>query len=122
MNKEEIWKKEKTKTENEIITKIIFKADDKEEEFESYKTKIQNKNDKASAINAFNQSVYKKLYIWFKENEKRLTKKSKQQFIDILNNDVPKPSTFNLIKDEIDEVIEIERGNEQWIMYVLLGD
>jgi hypothetical protein len=108
----EISGQEKTKVENEIITKIIFKAEDKEEEFESYKTKIQNKNDKASAINAFNQSVYKKLYIWFKENEKRLTKKSKQQFIDILNNDVPKPSTFNLIKDEIDEVIEIERGNE----------
>ena len=37
----EISGQEKTKVENEIITKIIFKADDKEEEFESYKTKIQ---------------------------------------------------------------------------------
>lgn len=107
----EISGEKKTKQENEIITKIIFKADNKEDEYEEYKKKIKDKNDYQSAVNSFNQSSYKKLYIWFKENEKRLTKKAIFDFKIILENDVSKPYGFDLIKDKIDEIIEEENKN-----------
>lgn len=101
----EISGKEKARVENEVITKIIFKADGKEDELEEYKRKLKDKNDEESAINSFNASTYKKLYIWLKDNESNLSIEAISDFKEILNRSILKPHNFHLIEDKLDELV-----------------
>lgn len=104
----EISGKEKVKSDNKIITKILFKADDKEDEYYETQSKIKNKNDYESAIIAFNDSGYKKAYILYKKIEKKLNKKEKEEMLSILKNHINKPYGFDLIEKDIDSLCEYE--------------
>lgn len=104
----EISGKEKTKIENEIITKIIFKAEDKLDEYTEIKNKIKQKNDYDGAVNSFNKSSYKKLYVWMIHNKKNLSQKAIKEFKKILDEDVAKPYGFELIKKDINKIIKKE--------------
>ena len=104
----EISGKEKVKSDNKIITKILFKADDKEDEYYKTQSKIKNKNDYESAVIAFNDSGYKKAYILYKKIEKKLNKKEKEEMLSILKNHINKPYGFDLIEKDIDSLCEYE--------------
>lgn len=104
----EISGKDNVRKDSELITKIIFKANEKEEEYDEIKQKLKKNDDKSSAIKAFNTSTYKKLLVWFYKNEKKLSKKAILEFKNILENEIAKPIMFNLIKDDIKNMIESE--------------
>lgn len=96
------------KEENEIITKILFKADNKLDEYTKIKNKLKRKDNEEDAINAFNKSVYKELALWLMKNNKRLSKKAIKEFEVILETRITKPTLFELIKDKIKDLLFME--------------
>lgn len=106
----EVSGKEHVHEDNKIVSRIIAKADDAEDEFEDIEEALRKNDSRERAINAFNASDYKKILVWMKR-QKRLAKSAAAELRGIIDNSRNlRFHGIDIIKDEIDKILEEENA------------
>jgi hypothetical protein len=104
----EVSGREHVHEDNKIVSRIIAKADDTEDEFEEIEEALRKNNSRECAINAFNASDYKKILVWMKR-QKRLSKSAAAELRGIIDNSRDlRFHGIDTIKGEIDKILEEE--------------
>ena len=104
----EVSGSEHVHVDNDIVGTIIAIADDRLEEYEELKESASSKDNYDGAVNAFLRSNYSRMFAWFMRYRLRLSKKAQEEFVELMNNGVNITHNFRLIKNDIEEILEME--------------
>lgn len=98
--------------DNKIVSRILAKANGCEDEIEEIEKTLRTKDDRESAIKAFNRSDYKKILVWMRK-QKRLYKYAREDLRRII--DASKELSFygkGKLLDEVDALLDQEDERE----------
>lgn len=75
---------ENVRQDNKIISRIIARASDREDELEELERDLREHESREAAITAFDRSDYKKLLVWLMR-QKRVSKAARAEFMGLIN-------------------------------------